>query len=104
MIRVWGGGIYEDDVFYEICDGSLLLSRSSRLKLLFGIELGILVWQDFMFGCGQVRHSILLHEGCITHSGEVSGARRVPCKCRGGGSAERSKAPTSPFRCDFCWE
>jgi len=35
-LRIWGGGIYEDDVFYETCD-----------------RLGIMVWQDFMFACSE---------------------------------------------------
>ena len=39
MLRVWGGGNYQSDTFWELCD-----------------ELGLMIWMDFQFGGGQVPH------------------------------------------------
>ncbi|XP_076234908.1 beta-mannosidase [Calliopsis andreniformis] len=36
MLRVWGGGVYESELFYDMAD-----------------EYGIMIWQDFMFACGM---------------------------------------------------
>lgn len=63
MLRVWGGGIYEDETFYDLCD-----------------ELGIMVWQDFMFACAEYPEEAWFHEG-VQREAEtvVKMLRHHPC-------------------------
>jgi beta-mannosidase len=55
LIRVWGGGIYEDDRFYDRCD-----------------ELGLLVWQDFLFACAAYPEHLLVDEVAAEAADNVS--------------------------------
>jgi len=63
MLRVWGGGIYEDDYFYELCDKN-----------------GILIWQDFMFACGMYpwTPSFLENVSCEAEY-QIKRLRNHPC-------------------------
>ena len=63
MLRVWGGGIYEDDAFYDHCD-----------------EAGILVWQDFMFGCGiYPGHAEFVESVRLEAIANIKRLRHHPC-------------------------
>ncbi len=63
MLRVWGGGIYEHDIFYDECD-----------------RLGILVWQDFMFACaGYPENEDFAREVDLEARYQVRRLRSHPC-------------------------
>lgn len=63
MLRVWGGGIYENDIFYELCD-----------------KYGIMVWQDFMFACAMYpATNEFLKEVSIEVSQNIKRLRNFAC-------------------------
>jgi beta-mannosidase len=72
MLRVWGGGIYEDDLFYDLCD-----------------ELGILVWQDFMFACALYpADEAFLKSVRLEAADQVKRLRHHPCLALWCGNSE----------------
>ena len=63
MLRVWGGGIYEQDYFYKKCD-----------------EAGILVWQDFMFACSMYPNNDAFYKSVEAEAiDNVKRLRNHPC-------------------------
>jgi beta-mannosidase len=63
MIRVWGGGVYEDDIFYDLCD-----------------KYGIMVWQDFMFAGAMYPASLAMLQSIEREVRyQVERLRKHPC-------------------------
>jgi beta-mannosidase len=63
MLRVWGGGIYENDIFYDLCD-----------------HYGIMVWQDFMYACSMYPgDTAFLDNARLEAEENVKRLRNHPC-------------------------
>ena len=76
MLRVWGGGIYEDDLFYQLCDAR-----------------GILVWQDFMFACALYPGSgKFLKNAARDGYEQIERLRQHPCMALFCGNNENNEA------------
>ena len=71
-LRSWGGGVYEDDLFYDICD-----------------EKGIIVWADFAMGCGSYPQTENMQKA-LYHEAEViiKKLRHHPSICLWAGDNE----------------
>ncbi len=76
MLRVWGGGIYEDETFYQLCD--------SR---------GIMVWQDFMYACALYPGSgKFLKTAAFEALEQIERLRQHPCISLWCGNNENDEA------------
>lgn len=77
MLRVWGGGFYEIDYFYSLCD-----------------QYGIMVWQDFMLACGAFpdHHQWFRDEIALESDYQTKRLRNHPCICLWCGNNEMHSA------------
>ena len=76
MLRVWGGGIYEDDLFYQLCDAR-----------------GILVWQDFMYACALYpSNGRFLKTAAAEAYEQIERLRQHPCIALWCGNNENNEA------------
>lgn len=76
MLRVWGGGIYEDDLFYQLCDAR-----------------GIMVWQDFMYACAMYPGNGRFLKNCAQEAFEqIERLRQHPCLALWCGNNENNEA------------
>ncbi|MCB0534210.1 MAG: glycoside hydrolase family 2 protein [Lewinellaceae bacterium] len=76
MLRVWGGGIYEDDLFYQLCDAR-----------------GILVWQDFMYACAMYPGNGKFVKNAAAEAVEqIERLRQHPCIALWCGNNENNEA------------
>ena len=76
MLRIWGGGIYEDDIFYQLCDTR-----------------GILVWQDFMYACALYPgNGSFLKTAAKEANEQIERLRQHPCIALWCGNNENSEA------------
>jgi beta-mannosidase len=75
MLRVWGGGVYEDELFYDLCDQN-----------------GILVWHDFMFACSMYPGDEAFLQNVAAEAVEqVKRLRNHPCIALWCGNNENSE-------------
>ncbi|MBX2890709.1 MAG: glycoside hydrolase family 2 protein [Saprospiraceae bacterium] len=76
MLRVWGGGIYEDELFYQLCDAR-----------------GMLVWQDFMYACAMYPGSgSFLKNAALEAFEQIERLRQHPCIALWCGNNENNEA------------